>query len=95
MFCHQVVVSAWVVLPDSSPGLSDPKTGIPVFLGSGAVCWVCVACCSLAAPCSFLLLHAAPHLLKPRCSLDLGRVLGIDWLLPWKVQIRAWLQIGI
>ena len=43
----------------------------------------------------FLLLHAAPHLLKPWCSLDLGRVLRIDWLLPWKAQIRACLQIGI
>ena len=43
----------------------------------------------------FLFLHTAPHFLKPPCFLDLGRVLGIDWLLPWKVQIRAWLQIGI
>ena len=42
LFCHQVVASVWVVLPDSSPGLSDSKTGILVFSGSGAVGWVAI-----------------------------------------------------
>ena len=42
LFCHQVVASVWVVLPDSSPGLSDPETSILVFSGSGAVGWVAI-----------------------------------------------------